>query len=268
MTLVVSIPTQDGIVLASDSQVTSGAVRAPGEKLFKLNQHCAWSGAGELSLIQRVSENIGGGTVNQTLHQLRDQLARVIRSCMEELLQLDFRTQFFTGDHNQLLQLHPGNFIFAECRGEPVTLHVSANGTPEWIENRAYAIGNGAPFAYALLRKFHTVDLDLETGSVLAVKVIEEAIDVGAYGLGRPIQLMRIMPDGISRAQEAELAMLSDAAKGMREQEIELLVSHSEAEEKSEEEASAGPATEVEETGGPGGPAAGETAAEPAAEGQ
>ena len=58
VTLVLAIPSNDGIVFASDGQLTSGEVRASGQKLYKLNDHCAWSASGELALIQRFSNSL------------------------------------------------------------------------------------------------------------------------------------------------------------------------------------------------------------------
>ncbi len=223
MTLIVGLPTRDGIVLASDGQITSGQVRAPGEKLLQLSQHCAWGGAGEVALVQRVAEAIAGISVDQPLIGLRDQLANAIKQCVTALLNLDFRTPFFQGNPEALLSLHPGDFVFAEFRNEPKLLHITAFGTPEWVD-RPYAIGNGAPFAYALLQKYQGTPLALDQASVLAVKIIEEAIDVGSYGLGPPIRVWHITPNGTSILDDAQLAALSDTAKSLRNGEIRLLL--------------------------------------------
>lgn len=113
--------------------------------------------------------------------------------------------------------------MFAEFRSEPQLLHITAYGTPEWVD-RPYAIGNGAPFAYALLQKYQGTPLALDQASVLAVKVIEEAIDVGSYGLGPPIRVWHITRNGTSILDDAQMAALSDAAKSLRDGEIRLLL--------------------------------------------
>ena len=223
MTLILSIPTCHSVVLAADGQITSGHVRAAGQKLFKLNSHCAWAGAGEVALIQRVEAAIGSIGGVHPLTTTRDQLANAIKQCVTELLQLDFRTPFFQGSPDGLLSLHPGDFVFAECREGPRILHITAYGTPEWI-SRPYATGNGADFAYALLCKYHGTPLATEEASVLAVKVIEEAIRVGAYGLGPPIDVWHITKDGVSQLDDSRLAALSDASQQLREAEIHLLL--------------------------------------------
>jgi hypothetical protein len=119
--------------------------------------------------------------------------------------------------------LHPGDFVFVECRDSPKILHITSYGTPEWIEH-PFATGNGANFAYALLKKYHGAALDLDKASVLAFKVIEEAIDVGAYGLGPPIYVWHVRCDGIRELDEAAIAALDDAAKTLRDAEVQLLL--------------------------------------------
>jgi len=223
MTLVLAIPSEAGIVFASDGQLTSGEVRASGQKLYRLNDRCAWSASGELALIQRVLEIVGTLPVDQPLDQLRDRLAETIKQSVMSLLQLDFRTQFFQGNPQALLSLHPGDFVFVECRQKPRILHITSYGTPEWID-RPFATGNGANFAYALLQKYHERELDIEQASLLAFKVIEEAIEVGAYGLGPPIALWHVTANGVWPLEEVKIAALQDAARQLRDSEIGLLL--------------------------------------------
>jgi proteasome beta subunit len=158
----------------------------------------------------------------QPLEQLRDQLANGIKQAVTNLLQLDFRTQFFQGNHQALLDLHPGDFVFVESRSTPKILHITSFGTPEWVD-RPFASGNGAKFAYALLQKYQLLKVNIEQASLLAYKVIEEAIAVGAYGLGPPINIWHVTRDGIVPVEGPRLAALDDAAKSLRQSELELL---------------------------------------------
>lgn len=242
MTLILSIPARDAIVLASDGQVTSGDFRFSGEKLFRLNTHCAWSGSGEVALIQRVAEAIGGISTEQPLLNLRDQLANAIKQCVTTLLQLDFRTPFFQGNPQAMLELHPGDFVFVECLTRPIILHILSYGTPEWID-RPHATGSGESFAYALLQKYRGASLTKDQASTLAVKVIQEAIEVGAYGLGPPIHLWQVTASGIEVLNEEKIALLSDAARSLREDEVQLLCGGAEG-GSNQESATAPPAQE------------------------
>jgi 20S proteasome alpha/beta subunit len=224
MTLILVLPTRDGIVMASDGQLTAGIVRATGQKIMRLNERCLWAASGELALIQRVEERLKILPSNASLQQLRDQICGIVKQCVTELLQLDFRTAFLPQDPNLLLQLHPGDFVFAECTPAPAVLHVLINGTPEWITNRPFASGGGDLFAYALLQKYQGLELDMEKGVLLAYKVLEEAIAVGAYGLGPPIDIWKISDSGIKQLDDSGKAALEDASRTLREGEIQLLM--------------------------------------------
>jgi hypothetical protein len=225
MTLILVLPTRDGIVMASDGQVTAGMVRTTGQKILPLNDRCLWAASGELALIQRVEERLKTLPPNDPLTILRDQICLIIKQCVTELLQLDFRTDLLPQDPNRLLQLHPGDFVFAECVPNRAVLHVLVNGTAEWITNRPFASGSGDLFAYALLQKYQGLELDMEKGALLAYKVLEEAIDVGAYGLGPPIDIWKISNSGIKQLNDSEKAALEDASRTLRQYEIELLMS-------------------------------------------
>ncbi|KIE57798.1 hypothetical protein A946_11245 [Methylacidiphilum kamchatkense Kam1] len=230
MTLILVLPAQDGIVMASDGQITLGMVRWPGQKIQRLNNRCIWAASGELALIQLVEERLRTLPLDAPIPQLRNSICQITRQCVTELLQLDFRTGFLPKDPNlllQLLQLHPGDFVFAEVTPSPGVLHVLLNGTAEWITDRPFASGSGDMFAYALLQKYQGLALDVRRASLLAYKVLEEAIAVGAYGLGPPIDLWQVTSGGIKQLGESERAALEDAARVLREEEINLLRSGS-----------------------------------------
>ena len=85
-------------------------------------------------------------------------------------------------------------------------------------------VGNGDLFAYALLQKYQGRRLTLEKAAILAYKVIEEAIEVGAYGLGPPIDVWQVTEKGLKNLAADELADLAAAAHELREREIQLLI--------------------------------------------
>ena len=224
MTLILGLAAMDGIVLASDGQLTSGEVRSPGRKIFPLNDRILWAGAGELSLIQRLQERLTGLPLDTPLANLRDQIGEYIKECVSELLQMDFRAQFVSAEQDHLVQLHLADFIFAEFSSKPELLHINVFGSPEWMTDRPFVAGNGDLFAYALLSKYQKQRLLLKQASLLAYKVIDEAIAVGAYGLGGPIDLWQISAAGLKNLGGAEFKTLAGQAKRLRKLEIELLL--------------------------------------------
>ena len=189
-----------------------------------MNDRTLWAAAGELALIQRVAERLPALPAETLLANLRDQLGYIIKQCVTDLVEMDFRTQFLPPDPERLLQLHFADFIFAEFPRKPQILHLTSLGSPEWVEDRAFAAGNGDLFAYALLEKYVGQHLDLSRASILAYKIIEETIDVGAYGLGPPIDVWQIVPDGVRNLAAAEMAALAEMARSLREREIQLLL--------------------------------------------
>lgn len=224
MTLIIAIPAQDGIIFASDSQVTDGAVRCTAKKIFTLNDHALWAASGELALIQRVAERIEAfPNRGQSLIDIRDTLGQFVKDAVQSLLNVDFRTQFFLQNPAALLGLHLGDFLFVEYRDKPRILHISVNGTPEWVDGRVKATGSGDLFAHALLQKYAGISLSCEHAKLLAYKVIEEAMEVGSYGLGPPIDVWEVNPKGVKQFAEQEIAALEDAAHLLRSREVELL---------------------------------------------
>lgn len=125
---------------------------------------------------------------------------------------------------DELLGLHPADFLFAEhLNGKTSVLHVLHNGTPEWVEGRCAATGNGELFAHTLLTKYAPLlPLSRDKAKLLAYKVIEEAIQVGAYGLGAPIAVWEVNAPGVTTASREELQGLEDAAEMLREREVEM----------------------------------------------
>jgi len=224
LTLIVAIPADDGVALGSDSQVTTGIVRSSGTKIFRLNEHTLWGASGELALIQRVAERIATLTTkDEPLPVLRDELAPIVKGVLEELLRVDFRTQFCVTDPNKLLELHPAHFLFAEYRDEPRILSIRTAGTAEWIEERFAATGVRDVFAYALLQKYQGAKFNCDRARLLTYKVIEEAIQVGAYGLGRPIDIWEMRSNGVRQLKEKEILALEDSVHLIRDREIEML---------------------------------------------
>lgn len=224
MTLIIALPTQDGIIFGSDSQVTSGEIRSTATKIFVLNNHVLWGASGELALIQRVAEQLESfPSRNEPLAGIRDSLGLFVKNAVEALLRLDFRTAFAVQNPDLLLQLHPGDFLFVEHHDKPRILHVLVNGTCEWIDGRFAATGNGASFAHALLQKYAGAVLARDHAKLLAYKVIEEAIQVGAYGLGPPIDIWEVCSGGVKQAKEEEIIALADTAHLLRDREVQML---------------------------------------------
>lgn len=212
-------------MFGADSQLTAGVVRTTGAvKIRKLGDSILWGASGEIALIQRVEESLARlQQRDQPLSLLRDSLCLIVKHEVEELLKLDFRTQFVSSNPDSLLNLHQGDFLFVEHHDTPRILHILANGTPEWIDGFA-ATGNGNLFAHALLNKYSGhLPLDSDITKLICFKTISEAIDVGAYGLGNPIDMWEASSTGVSQISEEQMASILDTSRLLREREVALL---------------------------------------------
>lgn len=211
MTIILAIPTKNGLVLASDGQITAGAIRTYGKKIKELKQDCLWGASGRESLIQRVEEEISKLPKEKSLTGLRDDLARGIKKCIQDLYELDH-------------QPPEEDFVFAEYRNNISTiLHITMSGTPELIRTGPFGIGIGRVFVHALLQKYQKLipkGIDIIQGSLLAFKVIEEAIEVGGYGIGPPIDVWQVSGAGVNNLNEEELNNLKNSCGKLRELEI------------------------------------------------
>jgi len=217
MTIILAIPTKNGIVLASDCQITSGLIRTTGKKIKKVNENCLWSASGEAALIQRIEEsiNILPDKEAKPLKDLRDILSKTVRKCVMD---------FF-----QLVGGRPidGDFIFVEYAPDPKILHIVLDGTPEWIVDRPFVSGIRSEVSTALFHKYLNLipnRIDIEKGKLLAYKVIDEVIEVISYGVGPPIDIWQITKEGIKNLNEQEISVLVDLSRGLRETEIQLFL--------------------------------------------
>lgn len=216
MTIILAIPTSDGLVVASDGQITSGLIRTTGKKIKKLSEKCLWGASGEVGLIQRVEEDISGlSDKEQPLENLRDALSRIISKHSFDLYEIVKRP--ITVD-----------FLFVEyIQEEPRILHIGFDGTSEWIENRPFVSGIRPEVATALFHKYLNLipdKIDTQKGALLAFKIIEEVIEVISYGIGPPINIWQLMKEGIKNLNEEEMSIFEDLSRGLREAEIEMFL--------------------------------------------
>ena len=215
MTIILAIAARNGVIIASDGQITLGPTRTTGKKIKKLNEKCLWGASGELALIQRIEEGFDALTnKNQPLLKLRDTLSQSIRQKATEF--------------SQLVGNRPpsADFVFVEYHKEPMTLHIALDGTAEKVE-KCFASGAGSMFAYALLRKYEDLmpnKIDVEKAAFLAYKTIAETIEVGSYGLGPPIDVWKATTDKVHNFTREQITGLEETYLSFRKEEIRLFL--------------------------------------------
>ncbi len=195
MTLVIVLACKDGIVMASDGQVTTissgGPIRQMGAKIKQIGQSTLWSGSGEVGFIQKVEkaiERFPFELKNAGIDEIKSQIIRVIHKIRKDALDLH------TGLHGSEKGASSADLLFADCKdGIPKILHVNADVKDTELQEFGYgATGIGDTFAYTILMNYYVNIFSVDLGKVLAYRVIKDAMEVGAFGLGEPIDIWTI----------------------------------------------------------------------------
>lgn len=227
MSLIIALPTSEGIALASDTHLKLGQVEERVSKVHRLNTRVCWSATGEYALIQRVSQAFSAFQHStQSLRELYPSIGSTIKTCIREFLSLDFRAELYMSNINAVTQLHRAEFIFVECTPLPVILHMTLTGTPQWITARPFIIGNGDAFAGAFLRRYLGISLNLRLASVLSYRLLDDAIEAGTFGLKGPIDLWQIRPNTISQLQDDDLHEIRNTVETIKQHELAVFEKH------------------------------------------
>lgn len=221
MTLIVTVPARDCVVVASDGQVTAGPVRWETQKIHPLGRHRVWAGAGSLAVIQRVQIALREREP-APLEVCADDLGRLVAGCTAEALTLDLRAHI-RGGETSALEEHSCEFIFVQGFPTPAVLHVPCTGVPEWVSERPFAIGSGAPFAFTLLHSGWDRQITGREALVLVYRAMEEAIRTASFGLSGPIDIWVLSPAGVKRLGQRKMARLRALTEQFRRKERDVL---------------------------------------------
>lgn len=236
MTLVVALVCRDGIVMASDGQVTlqssGGPVRQSAIKIKRFGQSILWSGSGEVGFMQKIEkalDSLPSASKKSSIEEVRQKTIDIIYTLRHKALG---RSRELHGREEGSRKASFADTLFCSYeKGKPKIIHINADAQDEDLEEFGYAAsGIGDTFAYTLLRGKDIKSLSCEEGKLLAYKVIRESIDVGAFGLGEPIDIWVIgetKPRGrktieICRVPEEEIAAIDDLYKLLKQAEEEI----------------------------------------------
>jgi 20S proteasome alpha/beta subunit len=227
MSLIVTIPTADGAVIATDSLLVVGQVREQRSKIQRLNSRIAWSGIGELAVVQRVATSLAAFQENnQSLRELAPVIGNIVKSTVKDLLNVDFRTEIYINNLNAISQLHRGDFIFVEWGPTPQILHVNIFGSPVWIQEKPFFIGSGDLFIGHNFQKYKDLNLNLASASIIAYRLVEEAIDSQMFGLGGPADLWQVTSGGPQQIAAQEIKNLQETVKAIKGHEVAVFEKH------------------------------------------
>lgn len=236
MTLVLALACADGVILASDSQSTIGttgqSLKGVSDKLYCTWSNVAWGGSGDIGVMQRVDHALRAKFPQPDLftkknaHEIRTMISPVVGEAVREIF---------------------GGILQLSGQSAPVTAYLFAGSATDrsfiveigidlhdqdHIATGYSAIGSGDIFPYFALvglRHFNVRNHDLSGASLIAYRIVEDACNAAASGLGLPVQMVEVKkPAGggevRSRAlSNDELQMLSDKVTEWKELESETL---------------------------------------------
>ena len=208
MTVVLALRCANGIVLASDSQITDPGrgLTYPAQKLHPLGEHAAWGGSGSRAALYDIEQvfadeadaiveakNIGHALQARVLPILKHHYANFIA---------DVPGQDTGGT--------PATYVLAAgYSGEtPFIIDLDPNGLVGHHEGTGFqAVGSGSAMAqqaHALLAHFRMTERDVEYGVVAALRVLD-ALDTSSPSVGGPMDICRITPEGAHHLTEDEV---------------------------------------------------------------
>jgi len=234
MTLIIALACRDGIVMASDGQATGGSaggpIRMPIQKIYPINDHVLFGASGSVGTIQRIRAVIL--SLSQELNKEWDfDLMEKVRTSLFGVYknEINRHRAFYQGTPMEDIRRAPVadvllcNFLRKGDNEQKIIWHIAYDCSDEMEDEIGYGCtGNGDVFAHTLLKNYPVKELDVEKGKVVAYRVIKEAIEIGAYGLGEPIDIWTITKEECRQLSKEELMGLEDTYSLWKEMEREL----------------------------------------------
>jgi len=228
MTLIIALACRDGVILASDSQATTfstgGPIRRTISKIKRLGENKLWAASGTGGMIQKIEtvfnslpmEILNAPLSESQLRQAILQSAHAIR--VQELQR--HRTLYGQGRD---IEAGVADLIIVEYQNGPRIWHINPDCMDEFLEDFGYGVsGSGDIFAHTLLKNHKIKNLSVEQGCLIAYRVLRDAIDIGAFGLGEPIDIWIINKTGVKQKSQPEMLALRDSYASWIEAEEEL----------------------------------------------
>lgn len=208
MTVVLALRCANGVVLASDSQITDPGrgLTYPAQKLHRLGAHAAWGGSGSRAVLYDI-EQIFTDEPDSILeaknvgHALQARILPVLKHHYENFIS-DVPGQESGGT--------PATYVLAAgyVGDTPFLIDVDPNGLIGHHEETGFqAVGSGAAMAqqaHALLSHFRMSERDVDYGVLAALRVLD-ALDASSSSVGGPMDICRITADGARHLSEDDV---------------------------------------------------------------
>ena len=209
VTVVLALRCADGLVMASDSQVTDPArgLSYPAQKLHGLGERGAWGGSGSRAVLHDLERVFGAEA--DAITEAPD----VGRALQERVLPvLDHHYSTFISDvPGGAPGATPSTYVLAAgyAGDQPFIVDIDPHGLIGHHEVTGFqAVGSGAPMAqqaHALLAHFRMSERNVDYGVVAALRVLD-ALDQSSPSVGGPMDICRITPEGAQHLDEDAVA--------------------------------------------------------------
>lgn len=208
MTVVIALRCADGIVMASDSQITDGGrgLTYPAQKLHPLGKHAAWGGSGSRAVLYDLEQIFKSEA--ESVVEARD-IGHALQARVLPVLKYHYENYIEHVPAQQPAGTPATYVLAAGYAGDvPFIIDVDPNGLIGHHEETGFqAIGSGAAMAqqaHALLAHFRMTERDVDHGLVAALRVLD-ALDASSSSVGGPMDMCRITPDGAEHLSPDEV---------------------------------------------------------------
>ena len=208
MTVVLALRCADGIVLASDSQITDPGrgVSYPAQKLHPLGDNAAWGGSGSRAVLYDIEQLLNAEP--DAVVEAQD-VGRALQARVLPIFKHHYEN-FIADVPETKPGATPATYVLAAgyAIGEPFIVDIDPHGLIGHHEETGFqAVGSGAPMAqqaYALLASFQTSKRGGDYGGAPALRGLD-ALDVSSPTVGGPMDICGITPDGAHHLRPNEL---------------------------------------------------------------
>ena len=213
MTVVLALRCADGLVMASDSQITDPVrgVSYPAQKLHALGKHAAWGGSGSRAVLydlERIFDSEAEAIIEapDVGHALQQRVLPVLQNHYEN---------FIADVPGGKPGATPATYVLAAgyADGKPFIIDLDPHGLIGHHEETGFqAVGSGSPMAqqaYALLAHFQMTRRSVDYGVVAALRVLD-TLDTSSPSIGGPMDICRITPEAARHLNEQEVAQVRE----------------------------------------------------------
>jgi proteasome beta subunit len=199
VTVVLALRCADGIVVASDSQITDPArgVSYPAQKLHPLGANAAWGGSGSRAVLYDIEQLLNAEP--DAVVEAQD-VGRALQARVLPIFKHHYEN-YISDVPETKSGATPATFVLAAgyADGKPFIVDIDPHGLIGHHEETGFqSVGSGAPMAqqaYALLASFQTSRRGVDYGVAAALRVLD-ALDVSSPSVGGPMAICRITPEG------------------------------------------------------------------------